>query len=205
MSEEPMWTGPVPQVGQEITSIAAKFQQYQVILEPDKDEPEWWAGAPSVVRDGSGIFWMACRMRTAESPRGLRGYEVRILRSVDGISFQKVHSIHRDQVPIPGFERPALLHDPKTHCFKLYGCGPWHEGPWCIFKWEDADTPAQVDPSSARPVIQPIQKTYERDVIPSEYKDPVILWTGGLYHCYVIGYLRRNERVYHFSRVFVRL
>ncbi len=199
MSAVFQWTGPAPQVGLEIGSIPGKFQQFQTILKPDQEEPEWWAGAPSVVRDTSGIFWMACRMRTAESPRGLRGYEIRILRSEDGINFEKVHTIHRDQVPIPGFERPALVLDPATGKFKLYGCGPWHEGPWCILKWQDADSPTQFEPSSARPVIQSIPKTYERDVIPVEYKDPVILWTDGAYHCYVIGYLRRNERIYHFS------
>ena len=199
MSEGFQWNGPVPQVGLEIGSIPGKFQEFQTILKPDQEEPEWWAGAPSVVRDPTGVFWMACRMRTAESPRGLRGYEIRILRSEDGITFEKVHTIHRDQVPIPGFERPALLIDPVTQKFKLYGCGPWHEGPWCILKWQDADSPAQIDPASARPVIQPISKTYERDVIPIEYKDPVIIRAEGVYHCYVIGYLRRNERIYHFS------
>ncbi len=201
MSDEPIWTGPVPQVGPELALFEARFHHYQVILEPDQDEPEWWAGAPSVVRDESGTFWMACRMRTAESPRGLRGYEIRLLRSEDGLTFQKVHSIHRDQVPIPGFERPAFLIDPETRRFKLYGCGPWREGPWCIFKWGDVDSPTQFDPSNVRPVIQPFPKTYNRDVIPLEYKDPVILHSGGLYHCFVIGYLRQNERVFHFSSV----
>lgn len=199
MADNPVWTGPVPQAGPGLDLVGARFQHYQVILEPDRNEPEWWAGAPSVVRDGAGVFWMACRMRTAESPRGLRGYEIRILRSEDGLTFQKVHSIHRDQVPIPGFERPALLIDPVSHQFKLYGCGPWREGPWRIIKWADVELPTQFDPSSARPVIEPIAKTYARDVIPLEYKDPVIIHTGDCYHCYVIGYLRQNERIFHFS------
>ena len=93
-------------------AVAAHFKNYDVIVSPDKDAPEWWAGAPSVVRDKEGVFWMACRMRTADAPRGLRGYEIRILRSDDGIKFTKVHSILREAVPIPGFERPALLLDP---------------------------------------------------------------------------------------------
>ena len=46
-------------------------------------------------------------------PRGLRGYEIRILKSEDGIKFKKVHAIKREKVPIPGFERPALLIDPE--------------------------------------------------------------------------------------------
>src|SRR5690606_9914880 len=108
-----------------------------VILRPDKDEPEWWAGAPSVLRDPDGTFWMACRMRTADAPRGRRGYEIRILRSSDGVHFEVVHSIGREEVPIPGFERPALLRDPASRRYKLYACGPWQEGPWCIIKFDD--------------------------------------------------------------------
>jgi hypothetical protein len=69
-------------------------------------------------------------MRTADSPRGLRGYEIRILRSDDGIHFERAHRLRREDVPIPGFERPALLIDPMTSRFKLYACGPWQSGPW---------------------------------------------------------------------------
>ncbi|MCG3196508.1 MAG: hypothetical protein GHCLOJNM_00984 [bacterium] len=170
-----------------------------LILKPDKEEPEWWAGAPSVVRDPTGVFWMACRMRTADAPRGLRGYEIRILRSEDGKSFEKVKSIRREEVPIPGFERPALLIDPRTGKFKLYGCGPWAEDPWCIVKWEDADSPADFVANTAKPVIRPPERAYERDIAPTEFKDPFILCTGGEFHCYVIGYIRRNERVFHFT------
>ena len=27
--------------------VPTKFRECQVVLEPDKDQPEWWAGAPS--------------------------------------------------------------------------------------------------------------------------------------------------------------
>ncbi len=177
---------------------AALAGPYSVVLKPDKDEAEWWAGAPSVARGSDGVFWMACRMRTPEAPRGLRGYEIRILRSEDGEHFEAVHHIKREDVPIPGFERPALLVDPKSGQFKLYACGPWQNGPWCIVKFDDAASPAEFRPNTARPVIVPRAKTYDRDVPPTEYKDPVILYAEGAYHCYVIGYIRQNERIFHF-------
>jgi hypothetical protein len=194
-------------------NIPDKFRQYEVILRPDKDEAEWWAGAPSVVRDKRGLFWLACRMRTADSPRGLRGYEIRILRSNNGIHFEKVHSIAREDVPIAGFERPCLLIDPKTGRFKLYACGPWKRdpilqktakwetkhGPWCIIKFDDADDPAEFKPGSAKVVISPRPKSYSRDVTVSEYKDPFIIYAEGCYHCYVIGVIRRTERIFHFQ------
>jgi hypothetical protein len=188
----------IPVVAGPFGSIATKFTDYKVIVAPDKDEAEWWAGAPSVVRDKNGIFWLACRMRTADAPRGLRGYEIRILRSDDGIHFTTGHRIRREDVPIPGFERPALLIDPQSGRFKLYTCGPWKDGPWSIVKFADAETPTGFDPASARVVIAPLPKSYDRDIIPTEYKDPFILHAEGMYHCYVIGVMRRTERIYHF-------
>lgn len=189
-----------PKVKGNLGAIASRLMgAYEVVLRPDQSEPEWWAGAPSVVRGADGVFWMACRMRTADAPRGLRGYEIRILRSEDGVRFEAVHRIRREDVPIPGFERPALVVDPKSGLFKLYACGPWQEGPWSIIKFDDAVSPSKVDPKSARPVIQPRQKMHDRDVPPVEYKDPVIVYAEGAYHCYVIGYVRTNERVFHFQ------
>jgi len=188
----------VPELDGRLSAISRRFAEYTVILRPDKQEPEWWAGAPSVVRDEDGVFWMACRMRTADSPRGLRGYEVRLLRSQDGIHFEKVHSILREDVPIGGFERPALLIEPGTKKFKLYVCGPWKEGRWCILKFDDVDEPSQFNPPSVRAVIEPIAKSYERDVMVDEYKDPFIIHAEGGYHCYVIGIIRRTERIFHF-------
>jgi hypothetical protein len=188
----------VPEVKGCFGNILEKFQDYEVILEPDKDEAEWWAGAPSVARDQEGVFWLACRMRTADSPRGLRGYEIRISRSEDGIHFKKVHGILREHVPILGFERPALLIDPETGYFKLYACGPWKRGPWCIIKFADANDPTKIVPSSAKVVIGPQAKSYSRDVIVNGYKDPFIIHAEGYYHCYVIGTIRRTERVFHF-------
>jgi hypothetical protein len=178
--------------------VPVKFTEYQVVLEPDKDEPEWWAGAPSVVRDGGGTFWLACRMRTADAPRGLRGYEIRILRSRDGLHFERAHRIRREDVPIPGFERPALLIDPATRRFKLYACGPWNSGPWSVIKFDDANDPTQFEPASARVVLRPPPRSHERDVAVTGYKDPFILHAEGQYHCYVIGVMRQTERIYHF-------
>ncbi len=198
-AQKSSWKGPVPQIAESLKSISKNFDNYDVVLEPDVNAAEYWAGAPSVVVDESGVFWMAARMRSPEHPRGLRGYEIRILRSEDGIKFTKVHKIGREEVPIPGFERPALLIDPVTKKFKLYACGPWENGPWSIVKFDDVDDPAKFNPSSAKPVIQAPGRQYSRDVSVHEYKDPYIIYAQGKYHCYVIGYVRRNERIFHYS------
>lgn len=193
-----LWIQHVPEVAGDFGAIPQKFAQYDVILRPDKDAPDWWAGAPSVVKDKKGIFWLACRMRTAEGVRGRRGYEIRILRSEDGTHFQKIHSIPREAVPIPGFERPALLIDPVTDRFKLYGYGPWKEGPWSIIKFDDADSPAGFLPASAKPVIQATPSQDPQVPRVEGYKDPFIIVVDNSYHCFVIGVMRSAERIFHF-------
>jgi hypothetical protein len=92
-----------------------------------------------------------------------------------------------------------LLIDPETQEFKLYVCGPWQSGPWAILKFDDCADLASIDPSTARPVIQARERSYTRDVSVKEYKDPFIIYTRGSYHCFVTGYIRRNERIFHFQ------
>lgn len=177
-----------------LCDLPSRFDEYSIILQPDEDTPEWWAGAPSVALGDDGQFTLAARMREGNSPRGRRGYEVRLLRSADGVAFAPIHSIHRDHIPIPGFERPALVRDPATARFKLYLCGPWQDGPWCIMKLDDADDPARFSAATCRPVL-----TAEGAGIPglAGFKDPFIIWAEGRYHMLVIGFAR-VERTYHF-------
>jgi hypothetical protein len=181
-----------------LDSLRARLSDFTTVLQPDRDVPEWWAGAPSVCRDSDGVFWMACRMREGDSPRGLRGYEIRILRSEDGARFEAVHSIPREQVPIPGFERPALVLNPQTGRFELYGCGPFGGGPWCILRFDDADRPTEFVPSTCRPVVcgQPSDRPGANAV--AGYKDPFVFWEGALAHCFAIGF-ERMERAYHLT------
>jgi hypothetical protein len=174
--------------------VSLCMNQYTVVLEPDEDSPEWWAGAPSVVRCDDGTFYLAARMREGRSPRGRRGYEVRILRSQDGLGFEAVCSIRREDVPIGGFERPAILRDARTGLFKLYLCGPWQDGPWSILKLDDVADPRDFRAATCRPVL-----TAEASGLagPHQFKDPFILYTRNRYHMLVIG-TDEVERTYHF-------
>ncbi|GIV17950.1 MAG: hypothetical protein KatS3mg022_3385 [Armatimonadota bacterium] len=92
---------------------------------------------------------MAIRVRTAEGDLGKRGYEIRILRSDDGIHFVKVHSLKREQISTIGLERPALLVEPHTDKFKLYVCGQltreWTRSYGCMQKWKNRTAPMQPD------------------------------------------------------------
>lgn len=183
----------------DLTPIRARFEQFTTVLEPDRDVPEWWAGAPSVCIGPDGFVYMACRMREGDSPRGLRGYEVRLLGSGDGVDFATISRLPREDVPINGFERPSLVFDPRTGHFRLYLCGPWpHDGvdTWCILRLDDVAHPGDFDPSTARPVLCAPPPKDERDRSVRGYKDPFVWLEGRQWHMMVIGYA--PERTYHF-------
>ena len=183
-----------------LNRLRERFESYVTVLRPDRDEPEWWAGAPSVALGPDGYTYLAARMREAISPRGRRGYEVRILKSTDGVSFSPIARLRREDVPIDGFERPCLLCDARNDSFRIYLCGPWPkggEGNWCILKLEDVDSPEEFDPSTASPVLCAPGRRDERDYGVVGYKDPFVWRDGDLYRMVVIGY--PPERVYQFQ------
>ncbi len=134
-------------------AIRDRFLDWTVVAGSDRDEAEWWAGAPSVARGPDGVFWMSARMRTADAPLGYRGYEIRIFRSDDGLAFEPVHSIKREEIPLDGFERSSLVYDAAQRVFRLYGCSPIH-GTWTVLKWGDAIRPNQFAPSAVQTVIE---------------------------------------------------
>jgi len=178
--------------------IVTALDSYSVVLEPDENLPEWWAGAPSVLLDDDGTFYMATRMREGNSPRGKRGYENRILRSADGRNFETINQLHRDKVGIPGFERPSLVKDPVSGRYRLYSCSGL-DGNWGIIKFVDADHPSEIDPTAWEVVLQPeVERDDRLGFIQVEgYKDPFVFHDGKRWHMFVIGY-DRIERPYHF-------
>ena len=178
-----------------LDTIAERLANYEVVLEPDENTPEWWAGAPSVVVGPDGHFYLAARMREGNSPRGRRGYEVRIMKSADGRRFEPINHLTREDAGVPGFERPSLVVDPHTGRFRLYGCAGL-EGGWAILKWSDVDDPAAFDASTAEPVLR-AEHPDDGFVHVEGYKDPVVLWDEDRWRMFVIGY-DRVERIHHF-------
>jgi len=178
-----------------LETIVGAMEHYHTVLEPDEDTPEWWAGAPSVCRAPDGAFYLACRMREGRSPRGRRGYEVRILRSANGRDFEVIHRLCREDAGVPGFERPCLVRDPHSGAYRLYGCAGLDDG-WAILRWDDADDPTGFDPGSWHIVLQ-ARHPQEPFAHVAGYKDPFVFWDGGQWRMFVIGY-DRVERVWHF-------
>lgn len=168
-----------------VRPIVPDYTQYHTAVKPEQDEPDWWAGAPSVVRAMDGTIWLACRMREAESPRGERGYEIRLLRSADGYDFEPVHAIHRDELGTVSVERPALVQNPLSGKFRLYICRAGKPEPsgWYVAALADVDDPRELDPRTAEKVLGGDPGTPSQGM-----KDPFVLVVGGLCHMFFIGY-----------------
>src|SRR5271157_320509 len=187
-----------------LEDIKIALSNYEVVLRPDKDEEGYWAGAPSITCGVDGKFFLAARMREAYSERGRRGYEIRLLESSDGHDFARIASITREDLGLPGVERPAILQDEKSGKFKLYGCGEYPDG-WGIWKLDDVNQPADFDASTIHAVLETAKPELEESgaqehhaTFRIQYKDPFIISIGKAWHMFVIGF-DRIERPYHFA------
>ncbi|MHA1732106.1 MAG: hypothetical protein ACTSU5_09185 [Promethearchaeota archaeon] len=182
--------------------LVCALGDFREVVVPDRDEPNWWAGAPSVVYDGEGDgedgeFWLAVRMRTAEGKRGSRGYELRILRSRDGDRFAVASKISRDDTGVAVFERPSLVLTPERK-FRLYGCSSFL-GSWAVWKLDDADDPTAFDPGTLEVVLHAPPRDTPAAALQG-FKDPFVTHIGGRWHMFVIGEAHKSAaRPYHFT------
>jgi hypothetical protein len=135
-------------------------------------------------------------MREGDSPRGKRGYEIRLLESRDGIHFETIGRIRREDLGVSGVERPALVIDPATGTYRLYCCAGTDRG-WFVFRLDDVQHPTHFNPATRRTVLgAPEPSDSVQSVL--GYKDPVVFRVQDTWHMFVIAG-DRVERVGHFT------
>jgi len=136
----------------------------------------WWAGAPSAVYDDeAGRFYLYYRYR---KPRELgRGVQGRIAVSEDGLRFEDVSCITKEELGSPSLEKACLV---KTldGPLRLYISFVGADNKWRIEMLE-ADQPSELDPARKVQVLTP------EDIGAEGVKDPVVLNVGGLWHMLV--------------------
>ena len=125
-----------------------------------------WAGAPSAALGDDGIY-LAYRLRR---PIGAgRGYAIAVARSADGIHFETLTTIGREDVGAESLERPGLVRD-RSGRWRLYlSCATPGTKHWRIELLEAA-SPAEFDPRRRVVVLPGDAKT--------GVKDPVIRLNG---------------------------
>jgi hypothetical protein len=141
-----------------------------VAIPPPGDGPGYWAGGPSAVACDGDIY-LAYRLRR---PLGQgRGYAVAVARSGDGVHFETVLTIAKEEMNAESLERPALVLTPEG-TWRLYvSCGTFGTKHWRIELIEAAD-PAGFDAARSQVALPGDVKT--------GVKDPVIIYRDGMWH-----------------------
>jgi hypothetical protein len=127
-----------------------------------------WVGSPSAIRVGNEIV-IAYRLRAP----GRRGYAVEVARSADGVHFQTLVSIGKEQMDCESLERPALIRTSEG-IWRLYlSCATAGTKHWRV-ELIEAAAPDEFDPARSR-VVLPGDSALA-------VKDPVIVEHAGLWH-----------------------
>ncbi|MFE6743201.1 glycoside hydrolase family protein [Streptomyces tubercidicus] len=150
-----------------------------VVLTPERQEPGYWVGCAGVLYEADrGRFLLTYRERR---PRGHaeseRGWRCAVAVSTDGVSFEDVWSVHKDELGTSSMERFSILPKPGGG-YELYitSVDP-ADNRWRIDVVE-ADTPDAFDVSARRPVLTAASTGTEG------VKDPYVFRIGPLTYLY---------------------
>ena len=139
----------------------------QVVVPAPGAGPGNWAGAASAVMV-DGVTYLTYRLRrpTGEG----RGVATAVARSLDGVSFEPVCEVYRDQFGAESFERPVVLRRPDGGWRLYLSCATPGSKHWWI-EALDADLPEEL-PRGRRTVVLPGSPEVA-------VKDPVITLRDG--------------------------
>lgn len=140
----------------------------QVVVPAPGEGPGNWAGAASAVLV-DGVYYLAYRVRRPLAVG--RGVATVVARSVDGVRFETVCEVRRDDFGAESFERPVVLRLPDGRWRLYLSCATPGSKHWWI-EALDADRPEEL-PSGRRSVVLPGSDEVA-------VKDPVITWRTGV-------------------------
>jgi hypothetical protein len=150
--------------------LVPRPDQSVVAVAPPGDGPGYWAGGSSAV-EWDGDIYLAYRLRR---PLGMgRGYAVSVARSADGVHFETLLTIAKEEVNAESLERPALIRTPDGNWRLYLSCGTFGTKHWRV-ELIEAASPAGFDPRQSRIALPGDVKT--------AVKDPVIVHRDGLWH-----------------------
>src|SRR5215472_3261813 len=140
----------------------------RIVLTAPESGREAWVGSPSALTVGADIY-LAYRLRAPER----RGYAVKVAKSTDGVHFQTLLTITKEQMDCESLERPALVRT-ADGTWRLYlSCATYGTKHWRI-ELIEAASPDAFDPVR-RSVVLPGDSA-------TAVKDPVIVHNDGLWH-----------------------
>jgi len=165
----------------------ARFEEFasrvlnagKVVCEPVGPGKGYWAGAPGIFQDGaSGATYLAYRIRR---PRGVlpdRGAELRLARSSDGVRFETVRTLLKDDFASSSIERCALRLGADGSWRLFLSCVDPADGRWCVAAL-DAPSIEHLEPAQVRSVFK------ASDLGLEGVKDPWILKEGATFYMFL--------------------
>jgi hypothetical protein len=156
-----------------VAQVAALMPQPEravVAVAPPGPGAGTWAGAPSAARD-DGEIYLAYRLRRPEGQG--RGYAVVVARSADGVHFDTLLSIGRDELGAESLERPSLVRTPDGGWRLYLSCATPGTKHWRVEMLE-ARHPGAFDTRHSRVVLPGDAGT--------AVKDPVVVHDGDRWH-----------------------
>jgi hypothetical protein len=154
----------------QVATLMPQPERSVVAVGPPGPGAGTWAGAPSAARS-NGEIYLAYRLRRPEGHG--RGYAVVVARSADGVRFETLVTIAREELGAESLERPALVTTPDG-AWRLYlSCATPGTKHWQVEVLEARD-PAAFDARRSRVVLPGDAGT--------AVKDPVLVRDGDKWH-----------------------
>lgn len=147
----------------------------EIVRSPEQAEPGYWTGCPGVLHDGER-FWLTYRQRRPRGTALERGWRCAVAVSADGLEFDDVWEVRKDQLGTSSMERFALNSGPDGYRLYLSYVDPV-DSRWRIDLLSAPD-PAQFDLAARRPVLT-AESTGTEGV-----KDPYVLTLGPVTYLY---------------------
>jgi hypothetical protein len=144
----------------------------EVVVAAPGDGPGNWSGAASAVLV-DGTFWLTYRVRRPLTDG--RGVAVVVARSDDGVRFEDVAQVRREEFGCESFERPVLVPVPGVGWRLYLSCATPNSKHW----WVDSLTaanPAELATGSQQVVLPGDAKTAVKDPVVRQVADGWEMW-----------------------------
>lgn len=120
--------------------LSLDFDASHVVVAAPGSGDGFWAGAPSAV-SADGAFYLAYRLRRPVNEG--RGYANVVARSTDGVRFDTLCTVYRDDLGCASLERPALVRRPDGGWRLYVSCSTPNSKHWWVDAL-DADDPRDL-------------------------------------------------------------
>ncbi|HET9614887.1 MAG TPA: hypothetical protein VFP22_08750 [Candidatus Limnocylindrales bacterium] len=141
-----------------------------LVREPERAEPGYWVGCPSVLVAGE-LTWLTYRQRRPRGDASDRGWRCAIAVSRDGIRFEDVWEVRKEHLDSPSMERFDLVWTDAGYELYLSYVDP-ADNRWRI-DVVSAPSPGAFDVDVRRPALTAASTATEG------VKDPVVAAIGG--------------------------